>query len=55
MATLIFGLLVFLGAHSLRILAPGWRTQRPDGDGVFKGVYALCRCSVWRSSSGVLG
>ena len=43
MVTLIFGLLVFLGVHSLRSLVPGWRSQvlARVGPGVFKGVYAL--------------
>lgn len=42
MWVLILGLALFLGAHSVRIVAPDWRNaqiaQRP---GVFKGVYAL--------------
>ena len=43
MATLILGLLIFLGVHSARIVVPAWRERfvRTRGEGVWKGVYAL--------------
>ncbi len=43
MAWLIAGLVLFLGAHSVQIVAPGWRAgmiaQR--GEGAWKGIYTL--------------
>lgn len=43
MAYLILGLVIFLGVHSVRILADGWRTQvrARMGEGAYKGVYSL--------------
>jgi uncharacterized membrane protein len=43
MGALILGLLLFLGMHSSRIFAEGWRTQvvAQRGPGVWKGLYAL--------------
>ena len=43
MTTLVLGLLVFLGVHSLRVLAPLWRYRQLTRWGAlpFKGVYAL--------------
>lgn len=43
MATLIFGLLIFLGVHSVRLLAPDWRlrTRSRIGEGAWKGGYSL--------------
>lgn len=43
MLWLVAGLLVFLGVHSLRIVAPGWREARVAAMGpmAFKGVYSL--------------
>ena len=43
MAYLVLGLVIFLGAHSLRIFAEGWRerTLARMGEGPFKGVYSL--------------
>ncbi len=43
MKLLIFGLLVFLGAHSVRMVADGWRTQLVQkwGEGRWKGVYSV--------------
>jgi uncharacterized membrane protein len=43
MAYLIAGLLIFLGVHSVRIFADGWRTQmlQSVGEGAYKGVYSL--------------
>ena len=43
MTQLILGLILFLGAHSVRILADGWRDQTiaAYGEKAFKGVYAL--------------
>jgi uncharacterized membrane protein len=42
MAYLIFGLVLFLGVHSVRIFADNWRTQSIArlGENFFKGVYA---------------
>ena len=43
MTQLIWGLILFLGAHSVRIWADGWRNQTIEayGEKAFKGVYAL--------------
>jgi uncharacterized membrane protein len=40
---LIAGLFVFLGVHSVRIFADGWRTQtlKRAGEGAYKGLYSL--------------
>lgn len=43
MAILILGLVIFLGVHSVRILAPGWRDARVAamGEGRWKGLYSV--------------
>ena len=43
MTKLILGLILFLGAHSVRIVADDWRTQKMEalGEKAFKGVHAL--------------
>ena len=43
MSMLILGLVLFLGAHSVRIVAEGWRTQMRArlGEGGWKGVYSV--------------
>ena len=43
MSFLILGLVLFLGVHSVRIVADDWRTRQiaQRGEGVWKGVYAL--------------
>ena len=43
MTTLILGLLIFLGLHSVRIVAEGWRGAMllRVGEGAWKGGYAL--------------
>jgi uncharacterized membrane protein len=43
MTWLILGLILFLGAHSIRMVADGWRTQALEswGEKPFKGVYTL--------------
>jgi uncharacterized membrane protein len=43
MTMLILGLLLFLGVHSVRIVADGWRSRMVVqlGEGAWKGVYAL--------------
>ncbi len=43
MAWLVLGLVLFLGAHSVRIVAEGWRTQmlRRIGELPWKGLMAL--------------
>ena len=43
MTQLILGLILFLGAHSVRIVADDWRTQKIDawGEKAFKGVYTV--------------
>jgi uncharacterized membrane protein len=43
MTQLIGGLILFLGAHSVRIWADGWRNQTIEayGEKAFKGVYTL--------------
>jgi uncharacterized membrane protein len=43
MLVLILGLLMFLGLHSIRIVADGWRAEQiaRHGDKRWKGVYSL--------------
>lgn len=43
MAILLLGLVLFLGTHSVRIVADGWRTQALArwGEATWKGLYAL--------------
>ena len=43
MLYLIAGLFVFLGVHSVRIFADGWRTRmlQRTGGGAYKGLYSL--------------
>jgi len=43
MAYMVLGLFIFLGVHSLRIFADGWRTQTLArvGEKAFKGMYSL--------------
>lgn len=43
MTVLIFGLLLLLGVHSIRIVADGWRAAQIGrlGEGVWKGSYSL--------------
>ena len=40
---LVMGLVIFLGAHSLRMVADGWRTRTRArvGEGAYKGAYSL--------------
>ena len=43
MTLLIAGLLLFLGTHSLRIVADPWRARRIAqlGEGPWKGIYSV--------------
>lgn len=43
MNLLILGLVIFLGLHSVRIVADGWRTRKLAqwGEGAWKGVYSV--------------
>jgi uncharacterized membrane protein len=43
MSMLILGLILFLGTHSLRIVADGWRSRQVGrlGEGVWKGLYSI--------------
>ncbi len=43
MVYLIVGLVLFLGVHSVRMVADGWRTQTLAriGEGAYKGLYSL--------------
>ena len=43
MVVLIVGLLIFLGVHSVRIFADGWRRESIArlGEGPWKGIYSL--------------
>jgi uncharacterized membrane protein len=43
MLVLVFGLLLFLGAHSTRVFADGWRTTTVAkvGERPYKGMYSL--------------
>ena len=56
MSYLILGLVLFLGVHSVRIVADGWRTRMRDrlGEGAWKGLYSLLSLAglaliVWAS------
>lgn len=43
MTLLIIGLIIFLGLHSVRIFAEGWRTEKRAqwGEGAWKGLYSV--------------
>jgi len=43
MTLLILGLIVFLGVHSVRVFAEGWRTRMRQrlGENAWKGIYSL--------------
>lgn len=43
MAVLVLGLLLMLGAHSLKVVAPGWRgtVVARLGEGPYKGLYSI--------------
>ena len=43
MTLLILGLIVFLGVHSVRIFAEGWRTRMREklGENAWKGLYSV--------------
>jgi uncharacterized membrane protein len=43
MTWMLLGLVLFLGAHSLRVFAEGWRSQLIGrlGEKTFKGIYAV--------------
>ena len=43
MGVLILGLVLFLGVHSVRIVADGWRTHvlAQRGEGAWKGLYSV--------------
>ncbi len=43
MTVLILGLVIFLGVHSVRMVADGWRTRTLAslGEGAYKGFYSL--------------
>ena len=43
MIYLILGLVIFIGVHSVRMVADGWRTRTRQrlGEGVWKGLYSL--------------
>ena len=43
MLYMVLGLVLFLGVHSVRIVADGWRTQTLArvGEGAWKGLYSL--------------
>ncbi len=43
MTLLVAGLLIFLGVHSVRIVAEDWRTQTREriGENAFKGAYSV--------------
>ena len=48
----IIGLIVFLGMHSTRIVADGWRTAQLKrlGEGTWKGIYSL----IWLAGFGLI-
>ncbi|MCU0790941.1 MAG: NnrU family protein [Nitratireductor sp.] len=43
MTVLIIGIVLFLGTHSIRMIAPGWREARIAalGEGPWKGLYSI--------------
>jgi uncharacterized membrane protein len=43
MTALIAGIVIFLGLHSVRVFAEGWRSRQiaARGEGAWKGVYSL--------------
>lgn len=43
MTVLLLGLILFLGVHSVRIFAEGWRTKQiaQRGEGAWKGIYSV--------------
>lgn len=43
MSILIIGLVIFLGLHSVRIFAEGWRTEKRAqwGEGAWKGLFSV--------------
>jgi uncharacterized membrane protein len=43
MIILVLGLLIFLGSHSVRVFAQGWRreTVARIGEGPWKGLYSV--------------
>lgn len=43
MVILVLGLVLFLGVHSVRVVADGWRTQMLArlGEGAWKGLYSV--------------
>lgn len=43
MTLLIIGLIIFLGLHSVRIVAEGWRSEKRAqlGEGAWKGLYSV--------------
>src|SRR5665647_1019157 len=43
MTVLILGLIVFLGEHSIRIIADDWRSAQLKrlGEGAWKGIYSV--------------
>ena len=43
MTVLLLGLILFLGVHSVRIFAEGWRTAQiaQRGEGAWKGIYSV--------------
>lgn len=43
MTLLVLGLLIFLGVHSVRVFAEGWRTRTiaRRGEGTWKGIYSV--------------
>jgi len=47
MIYLITGLVIFLGVHSVRVVAPGWREQIKGniGEAAWKGVYSIVSIS----------
>ena len=46
MTWLILGLILFLGAHSVRVVADNWRTQKIEawGDKALRVFMPWCRC-----------
>jgi uncharacterized membrane protein len=66
MLILLLGLVIFLGSHSVRVFAEGWReaTIARLGEGPWKGLYSLVSIvgfvliiwgyAIWRADSAVL-
>ncbi len=56
MLVLILGIIVFLGIHSVRIVAPEWRLAKMEqwGENTWKGLYSVISLVGFGFSSGAM-